>query len=206
MYGTMFTDMRHFLDEDGNPVDLNPQVDRLYRYFLDIIGGVITEPEGAVVRTGVKCRRRPGRRPCPGVIDAVWEYEDGGQVTWECPKCGDNGHISGIPDSLWDEAGDTLVALAGESVFEGTDGLPGDSGGSAQLMDDQPVFTPQANRIWESLGFGKRVTILNRVHCGNCPRMVAMQLQNGKVEKGDLVLQGRCLECGGEVVRLVEAE
>ena len=206
MPGTRFTDIRHFLDEDGNPVDLSPQGERLYNYFLDIIKGAIIEPEGAVVSTGVKCRRRPGRRPCPGVVDAVWEFEDGGQVTWECPKCGDSGHITGIPDSIWDEAGDILISLADGPEFEESDELPGDSGESMQLMDDEPVLTPQAKRIWESLDFRKRVMVLNGVHCANCPRAVAMQLQHGKVEKGDLILTGRCLECGGVVARLVETK
>ena len=198
MYGTMFTDMRHFLEEDGSPADLTPLGERLYRSFLNIVGRALLAPEGAVAPTGVKCRRRPGRRPCPGVIDAVWEYEDGQNVTWECPECGDNGHISGIPDILWDEQEDILIDFADEP----TD----DSGESAQPMIAQTEFTPRAQRIWESMDFGKRVKILNRVHCANCPRMVAMQLQHGKVVKGDLILQGWCLECGAEVARLVEVE
>jgi hypothetical protein len=176
----------------------------MYRYFRDIIQGVVFEPEGAVVPTGVGCRRRPGHRSCPGVIQAVWEYEEGANVTWECPECGDNGYLTGIPENIWDEQEDILIEFVDESEFKKMDERPDDGGESTPLIDAQPEFTPQAKRIWESLDIRKRVLILNQVPCVNCPRPVTMQLQRGRVEKGDLILHGRCLECGGVVARLVE--
>ncbi len=91
-----------------------------------------------------------------------------------------------------------------ESEFDDMDEPPGDNGESTPPLDAQSVFTPRAKRIWESLEIRKRVMILNQVHCVNCPRVVTMQLQHGRVQKGDLILHGRCLECGAVVARLVE--
>ena len=53
------------------------------------------------VATGVKCRRRPGRKPCRGEIVAAIESESL-RIVWACPVCEDNGLVSGSRDSPWD--------------------------------------------------------------------------------------------------------
>ena len=49
------------------------------------------------------CRRRPGRRRCPGEIHAGFA-EDPREITWICPRCGDNGLIQGWRGTRWDRS------------------------------------------------------------------------------------------------------
>ena len=204
MYAPTSTDLRHFLEEDGSLAELSPQAGRLYRYCLHIVQGVVADPEGVVVPTGVGCRRRPGRRPCPGGIVAVWEHDDGVVVTWECSDCGDSGRISGIPDHMWDELEDIVIEFVDDDEFDRFDGSGGESRESVLPAASLPEFTAPAQRLWENLDAGTRIMILNQVHCVSCPRPVSMQLQTARVAKGDILLNGRCLNCGGPVARHVE--
>ena len=46
-------------------------------------------------------RRKPNHRRCRGEIFA--RFDSGGAgILWECPLCGDNGHISGWKGTDWD--------------------------------------------------------------------------------------------------------
>jgi hypothetical protein len=103
---TWITDLRHFLDENGQIAPQKGPARRLAEYITAIIvmasgPELVIPPEHAI-----QCRRRPGRKPCPGVIqvDIDPETED---VVWWCPVCGDNGYIRNWKGTIWDlsEAG-----------------------------------------------------------------------------------------------------
>jgi hypothetical protein len=68
----------------------------------------------------------------------------------------------------------------------------------------EPSFTNPALRLWNAVEPGIRVRLLNNVFCVECGGNTSMQLLDGRVERGDLVLGGRCVRCGGEVARVVE--
>jgi hypothetical protein len=65
---------------------------------------VTSEESGTVLSSKVKCRRRPGRKPCPGEIMAVLRGQSK-EIIWECPVCGDNGVIHHWGGTLWDCSG-----------------------------------------------------------------------------------------------------
>jgi len=46
-------------------------------------------------------RRRPGRRPCAGLLTIFFDV-DKNDVLWFCPVCDDQGRISGWEDTFWD--------------------------------------------------------------------------------------------------------
>lgn len=103
MANTWVVDMRDYLDESGGIVGLPTPARRLADHFGAIVVAMSDRTTGKVVRTHVKCRRRPGRRPCAGFLEAVIEHEL--RMIWECPVCGDNGAISGWQGTPWDLRG-----------------------------------------------------------------------------------------------------
>ena len=67
-------------------------------------------------------------------------------------------------------------------------------------------FSPHAKRVWESIAPPLKTKILNNVWCSHCTKMTTIVRYTGKVDGGDLILQGECERCGGRVARLIENE
>lgn len=95
------TYMPHYLDERGLPVVGGP-VGRFAAYLGSIVAAASQHPEEAPVPTGLPCRRRPGRTPCPGPV-WVLQRKDG-IIEWWCQTCGDDGLIHGWENTPWDFA------------------------------------------------------------------------------------------------------
>lgn len=66
------------------------------------------------------------------------------------------------------------------------------------------AFTPPAARRWRELGPERQALFLGSVWCVSCGAETTMDEPTGRIERGDLVLEGRCRWCGGEVGRVVE--
>ncbi len=93
------TDMTHYLDEWGSPVIRGPA--RRWAAFLGAIVSAASQQDAeAPIPTALRCRRRPGRKPCPGRLWAL-RREDG-FIEWQCGACGDNGIIHHWENTLWD--------------------------------------------------------------------------------------------------------
>jgi hypothetical protein len=104
MSDTWITDITHYLDADGNlPPDLPGPARNLANYLGSLIAAVSAAPCPIPRRLNVQCRRRPGRRPCPGFIEAMIDPDDY-SVVWHCPSCGDNGFISNWEGTAWDKS------------------------------------------------------------------------------------------------------
>lgn len=101
MADTWIIDITHFLDEDGRLVPTSGPALKLAEHIGSIIAMVSAEGSPLAALAKVRCRRRPGRRKCPGEIVAMLEM-DTDAIVWQCPSCGDNGVISGWHDTLWD--------------------------------------------------------------------------------------------------------
>jgi len=103
MSDTWITDMTHFLDPEGNaPEQLRSR--RLIHHLGAIIAAVTTEPAETSRELDIKCRRKPGRKPCPGIIQAGFEPSRS-NITWHCPICGDRGLIQHWQRTPWDNGG-----------------------------------------------------------------------------------------------------
>ena len=102
MGDTWITDMSHF-DYPEEEADRVPrEAVRIATYFASIVEGTAGGPRFGG-STAVRCRRRPGRLPCSGMI--VSELHPGGhELRWRCPVCEDNGVISNWAGTRWDTA------------------------------------------------------------------------------------------------------
>lgn len=95
---TIVSDFAQKLYDDDDGRVPNPQARRLFEFLGSIIEAVTAGYEvSAPADTTVRCRRRPGRQPCPGAIVAVRETLPSG-IIWGCSHCDDNGFITGFED------------------------------------------------------------------------------------------------------------
>lgn len=98
---TWVTGLSHFVDDTG---DFSPDLAGPGRRLAEHLGAIVaaattTAGQGEGLRS-IRCRRRPGHRACPGVIEyRLWPDE---RVTWTCPICADNGVISNWQSTAWD--------------------------------------------------------------------------------------------------------
>ena len=62
----------------------------------ELIDGIISAasccPEGVAIETGLRCRRRPGRRPCAGYLQ-VTRLDAANEVGWACSICSAHGTV-----------------------------------------------------------------------------------------------------------------
>lgn len=101
MPNTWVTDIRHFLNESGSIASESGPARKLAEHFAEIIAELSAELAGIDGYEKVCCRRRPGRRPCIGVI-ASWIDPETDDICWQCSTCGDNGYIKNWEDTMWD--------------------------------------------------------------------------------------------------------
>ena len=92
------SDLRHFLDL---PEDVPGPARRLAEQLGLIVRAGSAGPLGRPWVSALRCRRRPGHRPCPGHL-AIFRPEAPAPIQWGCPACGDEGTISGWQDSPYD--------------------------------------------------------------------------------------------------------
>ncbi|MDP9440588.1 MAG: hypothetical protein M3P34_00065, partial [Actinomycetota bacterium] len=85
------SDLRHFLDM---PDDAPAPARRMAEHLTRIVEAGTTSPVGEPTVTLIPCTRRPGRRPCPGLIEVVRLHAPA-SIEWWCPVCGDEGVVSG---------------------------------------------------------------------------------------------------------------
>jgi hypothetical protein len=96
---TWIVDLRHYLTLAGTLVDAPKPARNLAEYFAQIVAQGSNYDEAITLR----CRRRPGRRACPGVLEICPDF-DRDDMVWHCPVCGDNGAISGWQGTFWDNS------------------------------------------------------------------------------------------------------
>jgi hypothetical protein len=98
---TLVTDMTLYLDENGDLTELPGPVLNTALFLGSIVAWVTQLQATEMEMTNVPCRRMPGRKRCLGEIMAVLNESDS-SISWECPICGDNGHIRGWQNTFWD--------------------------------------------------------------------------------------------------------
>jgi hypothetical protein len=94
-------DLSHFIDKTGNlPIGLPAPARRLAAQLTAIVAAATAGGANEQATRRIKCRRRPGRQACSGVIEyRLWADE---RITWQCPPCGDSGVISNWQSTTWD--------------------------------------------------------------------------------------------------------
>lgn len=109
------TDLSHFDGIDADPA-VPAAASRFADYLRMIVCSATARAAGSAHETALRCRRRPGHRPCPGHL-VVQRVDVPAEITWHCPSCGENGVITGWAGSPWDlsrleEAGDGPMVRA----------------------------------------------------------------------------------------------
>jgi hypothetical protein len=102
------SDLRHFLDlPDDAPGPARAVAEQLGFVVRAATAGAV----GIPWVSALPCRRRPGRRSCPGHL-TVRRADDEAPIEWSCGACSDEGTISGWQDSPYDlrHAGQALSA------------------------------------------------------------------------------------------------
>ncbi|MDB0542807.1 hypothetical protein LBW62_16625 [Ralstonia solanacearum] len=65
-------------------------------------------------------------------------------------------------------------------------------------------FTPAARVFWDAIAPHIQQALLANVWCAHCRDATTIVGFSGRIERGNLVLLGRCEACGGEVARVIE--
>lgn len=106
--GTLVTDFRHL----PNDIDITGR--SLEAFLASIVAAasldVIEEPE-AHIRAPLRCRRRPRRRACPGMI-LVDRHRGHPEIEWHCSACDFSGVITHWEGSAWDVGASSPAAPA----------------------------------------------------------------------------------------------
>ena len=122
---TLITDTTDFLDEAGQPATGSAR--KLTEFLGTIIMVASLVHEQDRVQTGIPCRARPQRRPCPGrlsIFVAAPNEELTSVIVWRCPSCGESGEVSKWEGTLWDlsHEREDLRAVAAELEQDGPGG------------------------------------------------------------------------------------
>jgi hypothetical protein len=97
MANTWIVDLRQFLTSAGTLAPLPSRARILAQHWTRIVAQGSTFDQAPTLR----CRRRPRRRPCVGILEIALD-EDLEGMLWGCPICGDNGVIRGWQGTFWD--------------------------------------------------------------------------------------------------------
>jgi hypothetical protein len=73
-------------------------------------------------------------------------------------------------------------------------------------IQPEDTFTPEARSRWKKIPEWARKKILDNVLCGRCLSSVTILLETAEMIGKDLILRGKCKQCGKEVCRVVEPE
>lgn len=95
------TDMRQFEKMHDSEHRVPLASIRLGEYFGRIVRAATCWVPGISMESAIRCRRRPGRRSCPGHI-RLYRAEVPPQISWKCSVCDDKGIIRGWQDTIWD--------------------------------------------------------------------------------------------------------
>ncbi len=96
--GMFVSDLRHFLDL---PDDAPGPARKMAEQLGNVVRVATAAEAGAAWVSALPCRRRPGRRLCPGRI-AVLRPEVPARIEWRCTSCGDEGVVSGWEGTYFD--------------------------------------------------------------------------------------------------------
>ena len=97
--------IRHWLNEqlDGPAV---PQLRLKVKKLTEIITWITSRDRGLSAENAPKCRRRPKRKACKGILEIQFEVDD--RIYWFCPECEDEGLIDGWQGLIWDMSEGTI--------------------------------------------------------------------------------------------------
>ncbi|MGZ5365615.1 MAG: hypothetical protein ACXWD5_16105, partial [Mycobacterium sp.] len=109
------TDLRHFLDL---PATSPGPARRMAEHLTSVVRAATACDPGLRWVSALPCRRRPGRRACPGFTE-VLRSDIPASIAWRCACCGDEGVISGWEGSPFDLRTGRIDHGAGDVIRAG---------------------------------------------------------------------------------------
>jgi hypothetical protein len=97
----MFTNIRHFLDENDEVPDLTPEAQELLYFLADIVEVATISYDRPLTLAEKRCRAVIDGKRCEGDIE-VWVYFENNQIGWECLECGEEGIVTDWERTPWD--------------------------------------------------------------------------------------------------------
>jgi len=73
-------------------------------------------------------------------------------------------------------------------------------------VESIPKLTRPAAKLWAKAPVQAKKLLLSNVWCVHCSHSVTITDFTGTVKGGDLVLEGLCSECRGDVARVIETD
>ena len=98
----MITDIRHFLDDDGNVPDLSVEAMNLLGFLTAVIEQASEKYDAPISFLENGCRCVVEGESCPGEVE-VWVFAEDNRIGWECLECGDEGIITNWEGTRWDK-------------------------------------------------------------------------------------------------------
>lgn len=94
-------DLRHFLDEVGNELELTEQAKMVFKFLTNIISSVSENIEQPLIEVDLNCNSRADELSCRGEIEATSIVVN--MIEWHCDTCEASGTISNWQGSIWDK-------------------------------------------------------------------------------------------------------
>jgi len=98
--------LRQFLDEDGNVLDLTEQAKMVLKFLSNIVSSVSEHIDQPLIELNLKCNTRANELSCEGDIQAGCIAMN--MIEWHCDSCEASGTISHWQGSMWDQQKHTL--------------------------------------------------------------------------------------------------
>jgi hypothetical protein len=73
-------------------------------------------------------------------------------------------------------------------------------------IPNRNLFTAPALKRWDKIPASMQAKLLGSVWCSACSKAVYIIVESGKIKNNNLILTGRCADCGGQVARLIEGD
>ncbi|NQY89322.1 MAG: hypothetical protein HRT51_16550 [Colwellia sp.] len=99
-------DLSHFLDEEGNELELTEQAKAVFKFLTKIVSSVSENIEQPLIDVDLKCNTRAEGLSCEGDIEAMCIAI--GIIEWHCDTCEASGSISNWQESMWDKQERTI--------------------------------------------------------------------------------------------------
>ncbi|WP_114325927.1 hypothetical protein [Candidatus Colwellia aromaticivorans] len=99
-------DLRHFLDEEGNVLELTEQAKTVFKFLTKIVSSVSENIEQPLIDVDLKCNSRADELSCVGSVEATCISI--GMIEWHCDTCEASGTISNWQGSMWDKQERTI--------------------------------------------------------------------------------------------------
>ena len=97
---TLKANLKIFLDEKGNELELTEQAKTIFKFLTTIVSSVSENINQPLIDVDLNCNSRADELSCDGGIKATCIAI--GMIEWHCDTCEASGTVTNWQGSLWD--------------------------------------------------------------------------------------------------------